>query len=380
MDVDIQVQHRSDRELVFEVGGLELPLVNGMRRAVLADVPLPAVRFDPTTGDNPDITFLANTTGLHNELLGQRISLTPIHFSAQQVDTFSRDAYRFVLRVDRPGDVTTDDVKVLSARGVVQPAELHRQLFPRDPVTGEGVLLTRLKEGEELHVEAHATMGTAREYGAAFCPTCVCSFGAAVDEALAAEALAEKEAALVASHAERGLPPPTERELAALHADFAALDRQRCFRRDRWGEPTRFVFRMESTCGLGCLDILLRALNALAQRLGAIAAGAPDARARRAGENGFSITVAGADHADGNILQSYMYDTHVEGDRTLAFVGYHVPHPLEDSINLRLVFSEGNAARATEEGALELLRASAEAAGNRVRAVRAAFERALLPM
>lgn len=370
MDVDIQVLHRSDRELVFEVGGLELPLVNGLRRAVLADVPIPAVRFDPTTGDNPDITFLANTTGLHNELLGQRISLTPIHFSAQQVDTFSRDAYRFVLRVDRPGDVTTDDVKVLSARGVVQPAELHRQLFPRDPVTGEGVLLTRLKEGEELHVEAHATMGTAREYGAAFCPTCVCSFGAAVDEAMAAEALAEKEAALVA---------PTESELAALRADFAALDRQRCFRRDRWGEPERFVFRMESACGLSCPDILLRALNALAQRLGAIAAGAPDARARRAGENGFSITVAGAGHADGNILQSHMYDAHVEGDRALAFVGYHVPHPLEDSINLRLVFSEGNAARATEEGALELLRASAEAAGNRVRAVRAAFERALLP-
>lgn len=379
MDVEVRVVHNDGgRRLIFEVEGLDLAVVNGLRRAVLADVPVPAVRFSPTTSDNPDVSIIVNTSALHNEILGQRLSLTPVHFNAAQVDTFHRDDYKFSVHVanavDRePRDVTTDDFKVLSARGVVQPAELHRQLFPRDPLTGDGVLLTRLKPGEEVHVEAWATLGTAREHGAAFCPVSVSAFGAVVDEELAVEELARREAALRASHEERGLPPPTERELEELRADFAALDRQRCFRRDRWGEPTRIAFRVESTCGLSCQDVVLRAFNALSSRAGAIAGGAKDARVRRAENGGFSITVPDADHTDGNLLQSHLYDTHVEGDGRLTYVGYHVPHPLEGCVSLRMVFAAS--ADATEEDALEMLHSGAQAVGERLRQVRAAFER-----
>ena len=376
MDIEVSVlRDDGGRRLIFEVEGIDLATANGLRRAMLADVQVPAVRFSPTSSDNPDVHFVVNTSGLHNEILGQRLSLIPVHFNAAQVDTFHRDDYKFSVHVSNTGkearDVTTDDVKVLSARGVVQPAALHHQLFPRDAITGDGVIITRLKPGEELHVETWATMGSAREYGAGFCPVSVSAFGAVVDEGLAVEELAKREAALRASHEERSLPPPSDQALADMRADFAALDRQRCFRRDRWGEPTRVAFRVESTCGLSCQEIALRALNVLSVRAGAIAGGAQDARVRRAENGGFSITVPDADHTDGNLLQSHMYDVHVEGDGKLTYVGYHVPHPLEGCVNLRVVF----AADATEEAALEVLRAGAEAVGERLRQVRAAFER-----
>lgn len=387
MDIDIKVVHERGDELHFEVEGLDLAFLNGLRRVIHRDVPIPAIRFSPTDNNNPDVQFVTNTGRLNNEIIGQRLSLTPLRFTAAQVDQFQRDDYRFVLRVKNTGtetvDVTTDDIKILSAQGVQQPKALHHQVFAHDPITREGILITKLKpnlyepdKGEELHVEAWATVGTAHQHGAAFSPVSVCAFGAVVDEGLAVQALEAKRAELEATHKTRGLPPPSPEALAALETDFNALDRQRCFRKDRWGEPARLLFRLETVCGMSCKEIVLRALNVLSSRMGAIAGNVQDIIVRRAENGGYSLTIPNASHTEGNLLQSHLYDTRVEGEGVLEFAGYNAPHPLEEAINLRVVFK----AAASEDDAIELVRKAAEEVGERVRVVRAAFEVAFAKM
>ena len=62
----------------FDVFGVDLCVVNAMRRGVMADVPTVAIAFEPTaskTERDAGIQFFKNTGVLHNEFLGHRINV-----------------------------------------------------------------------------------------------------------------------------------------------------------------------------------------------------------------------------------------------------------------------------------------------------------------
>ena len=79
----------------FHIADIDLSIVNSIRRIVLAEVPSIAVTFDPLTDKNPDITFVTNKTSLHNEYLGHRISLIPMCFSDEEIESFDKEKYVF---------------------------------------------------------------------------------------------------------------------------------------------------------------------------------------------------------------------------------------------------------------------------------------------
>lgn len=346
------------KTLTFEISDIDLSYVSGLRRALLTDIPTVAVKFKPQDPSNPDVNFIVNTSSLHNEILGHRLSMVPV--CTPDVDTYQRDDYRFVInkqnKEQEPVLVTTDDIRVYLSDGSLAPPAVHQQLFPRDPITGDPILLTKLKpniytkeNGEALHVEFWASTGTAQE-NALWSPVSLATFSFTVDEDAAIAALASHLQDYKAAN-----PDATAEEMREVGADFNALQRGRYYVKDALGNPSRFKFSMESTSGLSCTELVRRAWSVLRSHLQKILAAMPArVKVERQPNAVHLVFIEGAKHTHGSILQGYLH-RHA-GRLGVQFAGYHVPHPLEERVILKLVMREAEEEWSPEEalkGALE---------------------------
>jgi DNA-directed RNA polymerase subunit L len=429
----------------FEVADVDLSIVNSLRRAIMADVRTAAPVFDAAGGGagHGTIRFVKNTSVLHNEFMGLRLSLVPIGFDENQLHGFRPDQYRFVLRAANAGDavlnVTTADIRVLDAAGAALPDAERDRLFPPSPVSGDHVLLVRLKpraqgagaldggtRGEELHVEFTAQLGSGSSRGAAFSPVSVCFFRNKVDPAAFERSLAERvaRAKLQAADAEPGAEPGAAVDEAALRRQHAALDGQRDFVRDAHGEPAAFEFVLKSETRLRPTFIVFAGLRALVAKVKRLerglarradaGAGAGAEVAARDGEgvvdaapvhvtavpnvdDFYELAVHGEDHTLGNMTQAMLFKRWIRDGNSedVSFIGYSQPHPQEDVIvfkiklthpgdDVRTRFAQGLAWLQTHLGALldEWVRFSGladvrDAKGNPLAAV-AAAQRATL--
>lgn len=370
----------------FKIYGVDLCVVNALRRSIMADVRTAAIPFNPTQsaggGDN-GIVFHKNTSVLHNEFLGHRISLVPIAFDERQLKGFDAAARTFVIKVKNAGEellnVTTGDIKVLDVTGAALPEEERESLFPASRVTGDHVLLVRLKpsptrdgEGEALHVECKARLGCGREHSR-WSPVSACYFGNMIDDAAFEATLAAKldrkklddnaSDASDASHA------------AAVRTQHAAMDGKRAFVKNAYGEPSAFDFTLRTETRIRPAYVVLEGFGRLIDKVrrladGVRAAAAADAAAAAGKDDDddgwggapaaqtasgaavadvrvrplanmddfYEVVVQGEDHTLGNLVQGLLYRHWVrEGaSAVVSFVGYHQPHPLEDHIVVKL--------------------------------------------
>ncbi len=373
----------------FEVAGVDLAIVNSLRRAIMADVNTAAAVFDEAAGAESRgvaMRFVKNTTVLHNEFLGLRLSLVPINFDENQLHALEVAAaqpglaaeaatrqYRFVLQVANTGNdvrnVTTADVLALDASGAALSAADRDALFPPSPVSGDHVLVVRLKprapgdsRGEELHVEFGAQLGSGSRRGAAFSPVSVCFFRNKVDPAAFEVSLAAKLVRMRAQAADEAEPgrPPAAVDEAAVRRQHAALDGQRDFMRDALGEPAAFEFTLKSESRLRPAYLVFAGFRALVDKVrrferglkhqlqqgaagggggdGGDAAVADGARVRVTPvpnvDDFYEVAVQGEDHTLGNMVQAMLFRRWVRdgGAADVSFIGYSQPHPQEDVI------------------------------------------------
>ena len=339
----------------FQITGVDLALVNSVRRSILSDVQTAAFCFSPDSSNTVDI--LTNTSVLHNEFIGHRISLIPVHVNESETLDVSdgKSVYEFHLLVKNDGiipiDVTSGDFTGTLNTVNIEPGDIQR-FFPVDPVTRDHVLLMRLKPGsggelqdaEEMEIRAQLRMGCGRDH-ARWTPTSLCAFGNQIDDAKAAAALeveVEKSKTMNAS----------EEEIARIIHDFNSMGRHRCFRVNEHGEAAEFNFKIRSECGLGPMYIFYKGIEILYRRLKDLAANiigckaadpahpaivTVDAYGTVAGMYQFSIERE--DHTLGNLVQSFLFNKYIRDTKTtkeLEYVGYYQPHPLENRIVLRV--------------------------------------------
>ena len=398
-------------ELVFRIRDVDLSIVNGLRRTLLADVPIAAIKFLPSEPLNENVTFVANTCCLNNEFVGQRLSMVPLCFSPEELDTFNHTDYKFVIRAKNKGvetlDVTTRDFRILNQDGVQYPDAFHARIFPPSKATGDHILLTKLKpnhydraSGEELHVEAYAAVGTAKEW-AGFSVVSLATFENAVDEELASKMLDAKLADLRTKYDGMGISDKlTDEKVAEVTHDFRHLDRYRYFKTNRHGDPNEFVFSMESTCGMACRLLVRKALTIMASKLEQIGNGNVPIETTKAAAGGggpsdlamFTSIIPRANHTHGSIVQSRIYDVCVRGisrqqpgaaaaaggtGAVAAFVGYNMPHPLEEKVALRYTLRGGSASPTggtSVEEATAFVRGHAAAVRDEIVALRERWE------
>ena len=134
---DVTFIDRGDRTVRFLVRGVTPAFANGVRRAILADVPTLSI---------DSVRVIENSSVMFDEQIALRLGLVPLS---------TPDDYRpdeaVTLAIDVEGPATAYSGDLVSTDDQVQPAD-------------ENVPIIDLKEGQRLELEADARLGVGKDH------------------------------------------------------------------------------------------------------------------------------------------------------------------------------------------------------------------------
>jgi len=318
----------------------DVSVVNALRRVILSKVPNVGFAFDSGYhGPDPPIRIHVNDTPLNNEIMQHRMSLVPVRLSLEEIRDWDPERYRFVIdktntRADALLPVTSADIQVIDATTDEPLESMRKRLFPPNPITKDYIMLTKLHVNKtaRFHAEMRAVVGDGKR-NASFGMVSTCAYANVVDEALA-----EKEREKIRAAAE------SDAQAERAVRKFDTLDVQRKFQTNRYREPNHFLFNIVSECAVPALAILGTAIDVLATLLERLVDAGDDQGddmldVREEAPGLFVLHTTGADHTEGNVIQSILFnhvvrETHPSlpqelRDHKLKYIGYNVPHPLE---------------------------------------------------
>ncbi|WP_408958121.1 DNA-directed RNA polymerase subunit D [Natrinema sp. 74] len=136
---DVEFVEREDREARFLVRGVTPAFANGIRRAMVADVPTMAV---------DTVRFVENSSVMFDEQLALRLGLVPL--TTPPVGEFDEDD-TVTLSIDVEGPATAYSGDLVSSDDLVRPAD-------------ENVPIIELKDGQRLEAEADAVLDRGKDH------------------------------------------------------------------------------------------------------------------------------------------------------------------------------------------------------------------------
>lgn len=161
--MEIEVKSQTDDEIVFIIRDAEVPFVNAIRRYAMVNVPKIAIE---------DVNIVRNDSAMFNEVLAHRLGLTPLVSNADAIEGM-------VLADECDCEESCPKCGVTFSLNEVGPKVVYsKDLISSDskikPVY-DTIPLVKLKEGEELKIEAVAKLGLGKEH-AKWIPTTVCAY------------------------------------------------------------------------------------------------------------------------------------------------------------------------------------------------------------
>ena len=160
-NMEIEVKSQKDDEIVFIIRDAEVPFVNAIRRCAMVNVPKIAIE---------DVNIIRNDSAMFNEVLAHRLGLTPLVSDLDALEGLSlpedddweefTNGIMFTLMEEGPKVVYSKDL--ISSDSKIKPVY-------------DTIPLVKLKENEELNIEAVAKVGYGKEH-AKWMPTTVCAY------------------------------------------------------------------------------------------------------------------------------------------------------------------------------------------------------------
>jgi len=137
-DFDVEFIERDDRNARFLVRGATPAFANGIRRAMIADVP---------TFSIDTVRFVENSSVMFDEMIGLRLGLVPL---STPLDDFEvGDEVTLALDVEGPATAYSGDIE--SSDTLVQPAD-------------DNIPIIELKEQQRIELEADAVLDRGRDH------------------------------------------------------------------------------------------------------------------------------------------------------------------------------------------------------------------------
>ena len=136
-EYDVEFVERGDREARFLVRGVTPAFANGVRRAMIADVPTLSI---------DTVRVIENSSVMFDEQLALRLGLVPL---TTPDDYRPDDTVTLAIDVEGPGTAYSGDL--VSSDEKVQPA-------------AENVPIIDLKENQRLELEADAELGYGKDH------------------------------------------------------------------------------------------------------------------------------------------------------------------------------------------------------------------------
>ncbi len=350
------VQYQTPKRLTVTINNADLCIVNAIRRIILSEIPTVGFYFDPTDIENNDIKIKKNTCALHNEFLAHRISLVPLHFDENEINDFDAGKYKFVLKKQNQTyetiNVTTGDFEVFDDKGHKYPLDVATHIFPKDPVTKDHILLTKLKanlydevsppRGEAIEIECFPSVNIAMNH-ARWSPVSQCSYNNTIDKDIAAKTF---EAFLRNYEADVGRQAtPQEREKQQQR--FNSLEVFRCFKKNKYDEADTFDFKIESESRLRPAYLFFKACKILIEKVDKFASNLKNKNTdavkinKLTGVDDFyQVEVRNETFTLLNVIQSMMYNIAFHETKPtnnpFEYLGYYQPHPLDDVMIIKI--------------------------------------------
>jgi len=137
-DFDVEFIERDDRNARFLVRGATPAFANGIRRAMIADVP---------TFSIDTVRFVENSSVMFDEMIGLRLGLVPL---TTPLDDFEvGDEVTLALDVEGPATAYSGDIE--TSEELVQPAD-------------DNIPIIELKEQQRIELEADAVLDRGRDH------------------------------------------------------------------------------------------------------------------------------------------------------------------------------------------------------------------------
>ncbi|HMK54535.1 MAG TPA: DNA-directed RNA polymerase subunit D [Methanobacteriaceae archaeon] len=158
--MEIEIKNQDGQEWIFVVEGIDPSLANAIRRISMVEVPTLAI---------DKVLFLKNEARIFDEALAHRLGMVPLntdldivipHEECDCEDYCSRCSVSLVLKGKGPKIMYSGDLKSSD---------------PKTKPVQDTIPLVKLREGEEVELEAVAQLGTGLEH-AKWQPTTSCAY------------------------------------------------------------------------------------------------------------------------------------------------------------------------------------------------------------
>jgi DNA-directed RNA polymerase subunit D len=137
-DYEVEFIERGDRRARFLVRGVTPAFANGIRRAIVADVPTLSI---------DTVRMVENSSVMFDEQLGLRLGLVPLTTPLGEFE----EGDTVTLSLDVSGPSTAYSGDLVSSDGMVQPAD-------------DNVPIIDLKDDQRLELEADAVLSTGKDH------------------------------------------------------------------------------------------------------------------------------------------------------------------------------------------------------------------------
>ena len=320
----------------FTLSGLNVSLVNAIRRTILSDIP--TFVFD--ADDSEHCIVHINTGRLHNEILKHRLSCIPIH-----VDELDLLPGNYIMELDITNDtdnmiiVTSEDFKIKNkTSNNYLTKDETRKIFPASPITNMFIDFARLRpkigssiHGEQIKLSCEFTIRTAKD-NSTFNIVSKCAYGNTIDAVKAKDNWKHVEDRLKSEDATRD-------EIEFQKKNYYLLDSQRSFIEDS------FDFVIQTIGVYENIDIVKKACVALQNKLVEFIQNVesnliPINISETTMDNCYDIILENEDYTLGKTLEYILYEKYYKGEKLLTYCGFKKFHPHDEDSTLRLAFSQ----------------------------------------
>ncbi len=324
----------------FTLNGLNVSLANAVRRIILSEIPVVAIKTDTHETNQCNITI--NTTRLHNEILKQRLSCIPVCMGSDELEILPG---KYQLEVDKQNEtddidfVTSEDFKIKNkTNGNYLTSDETKRIFPPNELTKCYIDFTRLRPkvgnnipGEHLKLSADFSISNAKE-DPKFNVVSNCTYGFTPDMARANEEWNSREKVLRS----KDTPQP---DIEFQKKNFYILDAQRYY------IENSYDFTIESVGAYSNRDIVKQAAMVLVEKYTSLIKDIDaDTITINTGEttidNCYDILLRNEDYTLGKAIEFILYNKHYNGDKTFTYCGFHKFHPHDTKSTIRVAFAK----------------------------------------
>jgi len=339
MDPQISKENNNKFNIkTFTVSGINVSLINAVRRTLLSDIPIVVFRTAPY--EDCLATIHVNTSRLNNEILKQRLSCIPIY-----IKNLKMNLEDYELEIDETNMtdtiqyITTEHFKIKNIKlGKYLSEEDTRIIFPANDLTGYFIDFARLRpniseelSGERLHLTCKFSIGHASESSMFNVVSCA-AYGNTINETRVAEEFAKQKQIWKDQEL-------TEEIIKMKEKDWMLIDACRFYISDSFDFTIQSVgvFTNDELLVISC-KILIHQFEELKNII--------DLKkleikvAENTMQNCFDIILENEDYTIGKVIEYMLHMKYFKGAKTMSYCGYTKMHPHDPNSIIRVAYKK----------------------------------------